>query len=127
MLIPASQVRHNRKSIPGTRRILSSKTRPGAHWIPEKRLEYACSFSTATPVPHMLTPRVLRNLLPVISTALFYALYYAIAAQRFDVAIWTHAIFRDYALNLVLAYALFALSKRAWVFLLLQGLLLGVL
>jgi len=75
----------------------------------------------------MFTPRVLRNLLPVISTALFYALYYAIAAQRFDVAIWTHTIFRDYALNLVLAYALFALSKRAWVFLLLQGLLLGVL
>jgi len=75
----------------------------------------------------MLTPRVLRNLLPVISTALFYGLFYAISALYFEVAIWTHTIARDYTLNLVLAYALLALSRRAWVFLLLQGLLMGVL
>jgi len=69
----------------------------------------------------------LRCLLPVLSTALFYALYYAISALQFDVAIWHHTIARDYTLNLLVAYALFALSRRAWVFLLLQGLLMGVL
>ncbi len=71
--------------------------------------------------------RAPRYLLPVLSTALYYGLYYGISALRFDVVIVPQAIFRDYALNLLLAYALFALSRRTRVFLLLQGLLMGVL
>jgi len=78
-------------------------------------------------VLHMPDHRALRLLLPVLSTALFYALFYAISALRFDVVIVYKAIPRDYLLNLLLAYALFALSRRAWVFLLLQGLLMAVL
>ena len=68
-----------------------------------------------------------RVLLPVLSTALFYALYYAIGLLGFDVAVVPAAIPRDYALNLLLAYAIFELSSRAWVFLLVQGLLMAVL
>ena len=79
------------------------------------------------PAPYMPEYRTLRFLLPVLSTALFYALYYAIGALGFDVVIVPKAIPRDYVLNVVVAYALFALSRRAWVFLLLQGLLMAVL
>ncbi|MGB5473521.1 MAG: LTA synthase family protein, partial [Gammaproteobacteria bacterium] len=75
----------------------------------------------------MPNPRILRLLLPILSTALFYALYYAISAMGFDVVIVPKAIPRDYLLNLVLAYALIALSRRLWVFLLLQGLLMALL
>lgn len=71
--------------------------------------------------------RILRLLLPVLSTALFYALFYAVAALGFDVHIVATAIPRDYLLNLALAYALSALSRRLWVFLLLQGLLMALL
>jgi phosphoglycerol transferase MdoB-like AlkP superfamily enzyme len=75
----------------------------------------------------MLDRRLLRLLLPVLSTALFYALFYAIAAWGFDVVIVKKAIVRDYLLNLAVAYALIALSRRLWVFLLLQGLLMALL
>lgn len=71
--------------------------------------------------------RLLRLLLPVLSTALFYALFYAIAALGFDVAIIPGAILRDYLLNLAFAWLLIALSRRLWVFLLLQGLLMALL
>lgn len=71
--------------------------------------------------------RFLRFLLPILSTGLFYGLYYAIAAFGFDVVIVAKAVARDYLLNLVLAYALQALSRRLWVFLLLQGLLMALL
>jgi len=71
--------------------------------------------------------RILRLLLPALSTALFYALYYTVGAMGFDVVIVPGAVPRDYVLNLLLAYALFALSRRAWVFLLLQGLLMALL
>jgi hypothetical protein len=75
-------------------------------------------------IPTRAAPRLL---LPVLSTALFYALYYAVALLGFDVAIAPAAIPRDYFLNLLLAYALFEVSGRSWVFLLVQGLLMGVL
>jgi hypothetical protein len=75
----------------------------------------------------MHTSRILYRLLPVVSTAVIYALCYAISTLRFDVTIFSGVIGRDYLVNLLLGYALFALSKRAWVFLLLQVLLMGVL
>ena len=70
---------------------------------------------------------VLRTLLPIVSTALFYALFYLISSLQFDVAIKPAAIPFDYLLQLIVAYVLFALSRRLWVFVLLQGLLTGVL
>ncbi len=75
----------------------------------------------------MQISRLLSRLLPVASTAVIYALCYAISTLRFDVTIYSGVIVRDYLVNLLLAYVLFALSKRAWVFLLLQVLLMGVL
>lgn len=76
----------------------------------------------------MPTPgSVLKKLLPVISTALFYAVFYLISALQFDVQIKPAAIAFDYLLQLLVAYILFALSKRLWVFVVLQGLLMGVL
>ena len=68
-----------------------------------------------------------RLLLPFLSTAFFYAVCYVIGVLVFDVAIAPQAIPRDYALNLLLAYAIYELSNRAWVFLLIQGLLMAVL
>lgn len=70
---------------------------------------------------------VLRKLLPVFSTAFFYAVYYLISSIKFDVQIVAAAIPFDYLLQLVIAYLLYALSKRLWVFVVLQGLLMAVL
>jgi len=70
---------------------------------------------------------VLKYFLPVISTAFFYALYYLISSLQFDVHIKPAAVPFDYLLQLIVAYVLFALSRRLWVFVLLQGLLMGVL
>lgn len=74
----------------------------------------------------MQTSRILFRLLPVASTAVIYALCYEISAWRFDVVINQSVILRDLLVNLLLAYVLFALSKRAWVFLLLQLLLMSL-
>jgi len=68
-----------------------------------------------------------RLLLPFLSTAFFYAVCYIIGFLVFDVAVAPQAIPRDYALNLLLAYAIYELSNRTWVFLLVQGLLMSVL
>ncbi len=70
---------------------------------------------------------VLRKLLPVFSTAFFYALYYLISTLQFDVRIAAAAIPFDYLLQLMIAYLLYALSRRLWVFVVLQGLLMAVL
>ncbi len=70
---------------------------------------------------------VLRKLLPVFSTAFFYAVYYLISTFKFDVQISAAAIPYDYLLQLAIAYLLYALSKRLWVFVVLQGLLMAVL
>jgi len=70
---------------------------------------------------------MLPKLLPVISTALFYAIFYLISSLHFDVPIKPSAVLFDYLLQLLVAYVLFALSRRLWVFVVLQGLLMGVL
>jgi phosphoglycerol transferase MdoB-like AlkP superfamily enzyme len=70
---------------------------------------------------------VLKKLLPVFSTAFFYALYYLVSSLQFEVQIKPSAIPYDYLLQLLVAYVLFALSRRLWVFVVLQGLLMGVL
>ena len=74
-----------------------------------------------------LSKKLLKNLLPVISTALFYALYYLISSLQFNVQIRPGAVPFDYLLMLLLSYILFVLSRRDWVFLLLQGLIMGLL
>jgi len=70
---------------------------------------------------------VLPKLLPVITTAVFYALYYLVSSLQFEVQIKPSAVPFDYLLQLLVAYILFALSRRLWVFVVLQGLLMGVL
>ncbi len=76
----------------------------------------------------MQIPRtVLQKLLPVVSTAVFYALYYLISSLQFEVQIKPSAVPFDYLLQLLVAYILYALSRRLWVFVVLQGLLMGVL
>ncbi|HYQ71008.1 MAG TPA: LTA synthase family protein, partial [Gammaproteobacteria bacterium] len=70
---------------------------------------------------------VQRRLLPVVSTAVFYALYYLLSGLQFEVHIKPSAVPFDYLLQLLVAYILFALSRRIWVFIVLQGLLMGVL
>jgi len=70
---------------------------------------------------------VLQRLLPVFTTAVFYALYYLVSSLQFEVQIKLSAVPFDYLLQLLVAYILFALSRRLWVFVVLQGLLMGVL
>ncbi|RCX30266.1 LTA synthase family protein [Thioalbus denitrificans] len=70
---------------------------------------------------------LLPKLLPVASTAIFYAIYYLVSALQFDVSIAYRAVPYDFLLQLLVAYALFALSRRKWVFVVLQGLLMAVL
>jgi len=75
------------------------------------------------PIPTTLP----RTALPVLTTALFYGLYYLVSAWQFDVRIAPAAVPFDYLLQLIIAYLLFALSRRVWAFVLLQGLLMGLL
>ncbi len=65
--------------------------------------------------------------LPLLSTTLFYALYYLISTFKFDVQILTASVPYDYLLQLVVAYVLYALSKRVWIFLVIHALLMGLL
>ncbi|MCK9620467.1 MAG: LTA synthase family protein [Methylobacter sp.] len=67
------------------------------------------------------------KLLPLLSTTLLYALYYLISTFKFDVQILTPSIPYDYLLQLVIAYVLYALSKRVWIFLVIHALLMGLL
>ncbi len=81
----------------------------------------------------MLYKRVFRAnfrnlpLLPIYSTTFFYALYYIISAFQFDVQIDSSAIPLDYAIHSCLAYILYALSRRAWSFVILHALIMGIL
>lgn len=70
---------------------------------------------------------MLLKLLPLLSTTLFYLLYYLISTFKFDVQILTPSIPYDYLLQLLLAYVLYALSKRVWIFLVIHALLMGLL
>ena len=67
------------------------------------------------------------KLLPLLSTTLLYALYYLISTFKFDVQILTASVPYDYLLQLVVAYVLYALSKRVWIFLVIHALLMGLL
>ena len=74
------------------------------------------------------------KLIPLVSTALFYFIFYLISALKFDVMLKAEAITirfisnisLDFILNLLLAYTLFALSRRLSIFLVLQALIMGV-
>lgn len=70
---------------------------------------------------------MIKNALPLISTALFYLVYHLISIYRFDVQILSVAIPLDFVMQLIFSYMLYALSKRLWLFLLLQALIMGVL
>ena len=75
------------------------------------------------------------KLIPLVSTALFYLLFNLISALKFDVTLKAQTIplnyifnnTLDFILNVLVAYALFALSKRISIFLVLQALIMGVL
>ncbi|TAN68337.1 MAG: LTA synthase family protein [Methylobacter sp.] len=70
---------------------------------------------------------MLLKLLPLLSTTLFYLLYYLISTFKFGVQILTASVPYDYLLQLVIAYVLYALSKRVWIFLVIHALLMGLL
>jgi len=70
---------------------------------------------------------MLLKLLPLLSTTLFYALYYLISTFKFDVQILPTSVPYDYLLQLVVAYVLYALSRRVWIFLMIHALLMGLL
>lgn len=66
------------------------------------------------------------KLIPLVSTALFYFIFYLVSALKFDVQIKVNAIPLDFLLQLLVAYILYALSKRVWAFLVIQALLMGL-
>ncbi|MDO9169089.1 MAG: sulfatase-like hydrolase/transferase [Methylobacter sp.] len=70
---------------------------------------------------------MLIKLLPLLSTTLLYALFYLISALKFDVQIVPTSVPYDYLLQLVVAYMLYALSRRVWIFLVIHALLMGLL
>lgn len=65
--------------------------------------------------------------IPLISTALFYLIFYLVSALKFDVQLKLKAIPLDFLLQLAVAYALFAWSKRLGIFLVIQALLMGLM
>lgn len=67
------------------------------------------------------------KLLPLVSTALFYFIFYLISALKFDVQVKLTAIPLDCCLQLIVAYILFAWSKRISIFLVIQALVMGLL
>ena len=70
---------------------------------------------------------MLKKLLPIFSTALFYLVYYLISTFKFDVQIESSVIIYDFLLQLGVGYILFAISKRVWIFLVIQALVMGIL
>jgi len=58
---------------------------------------------------------------------MLYAVYYIISTVKFDVQILPVAITYDFLLQLLASYMLFALSKRVWIFLIIQTLVMGIL
>jgi len=65
--------------------------------------------------------------IPLISTSLYYFIFYVVSALKFDVEIKLKAIPLDFLLQLIVAYILFALSKKTSIFLIIQALLMGLL
>ena len=72
-------------------------------------------------------PGVGRHLLvPLLSTACFYAIAYFTCWAAFGIKIVESRVPYDFALNLALAYLVFWVSRRVWPFLLLQGLYFAI-
>jgi phosphoglycerol transferase MdoB-like AlkP superfamily enzyme len=67
------------------------------------------------------------KLIPLVSTALFYFIFYLISTFKFDVQIVAKAVPLDFLLQVLVAYILYALSKRIAVFLVIQAMLMGLL
>ncbi|MDO9142511.1 MAG: LTA synthase family protein, partial [Methylobacter sp.] len=70
---------------------------------------------------------MLLKLLPLLSTTVLYALFYLISTLKFDVQILPLSVPYDFLLQLAIAYVLYALSRRAWIFLVIHTLLMGLL
>jgi phosphoglycerol transferase MdoB-like AlkP superfamily enzyme len=68
-----------------------------------------------------------KNLLPLVSTAFFYLLFYLISGLKFDVWVVPQIVPYDYLLQATVGYILFALSRDAKIFLVIQGLLMALL
>jgi phosphoglycerol transferase MdoB-like AlkP superfamily enzyme len=66
------------------------------------------------------------KLLPIFSTALFYLIYFLICTFKFDVQIDASAVFYDFLTQLIVGYLLFSISRRVWIFLVIQALLMGL-
>jgi phosphoglycerol transferase MdoB-like AlkP superfamily enzyme len=83
----------------------------------------------------MITKSMPTKLIPLVSTTLFYISFNLISALKFNVMLQAKAIdigfisniCLDFLLNLLVAYILFALSRRVSIFLVLQALIMGVL
>lgn len=75
----------------------------------------------------LITCPMPKKALPLISTTLFYALYYLISTFKFDVQILPLSVPYDYLLQLGIAYLIFALSRRTWIFLVIHALTMGFL
>jgi phosphoglycerol transferase MdoB-like AlkP superfamily enzyme len=83
----------------------------------------------------MITKTMPTKLIPLVSTTLFYISFNLISALKFNVMLQAKAIDMgfvsniciDVLLNLLVAYILFALSRRVSIFLVLQALIMGVL
>lgn len=67
------------------------------------------------------------KLIPLVSTALFYCIFYLVSALKFDVQIKAKAVPLDFLLQMLVAYILYALSRRLSVFLVIQAMLMGLL
>lgn len=66
-------------------------------------------------------------LIPLASTTLFYLVFYAVSAYKYDVQIVRWWIPLDFKLQLVVAYILFALSRKVVIFLVIHGFIMGIL
>jgi phosphoglycerol transferase MdoB-like AlkP superfamily enzyme len=70
---------------------------------------------------------MLKKSLPLISTALLYSIFYFVSSIKFDVQIQAKAIPFDFLVQLGFSYILYALSRRLWIFLIIQTLIMGIL
>lgn len=64
--------------------------------------------------------------MPLLSTAVFYAIAYFTCWAAFGIKIVESRVPYDFSLNLGLAYLVFWVSRRVWPFLLLQALYFGI-
>ena len=90
-----------------------------------------CSLNRNNPMFKTMSPK----LIPLVSTSLFYLVFYLISALKFDVTMkakdvtfgFMGNICLDFVINVLVAYMLYALSRRLSIFLVLQALIMGVL